>query len=245
MDDYTPTPRCANPACGSPFLPEQDGQKYCSPRCREAMKKRRQRFRLRRGEQLVPPGTSEPDHWADIEAGRVDPDLAEHTDTYDVGLNDPGDVAWSDAYRVQMAVERIEARYRELARPLLTVQRRNGGVRLPKLVELETECADKIDAILRAHEHAQELGRAVRREPGRVAHAQERQDGIRAMQSLAADLPGGHRRHAPVDGARATSDVFGFGGQPGDAFGTDRDVYRRSAVARELGQRVYSPSGWV
>ena len=62
MDDDTPTPRCANPACGDPFLPEQDGQKYCSTRCREAAKKRRQRFRLRRGtgggELLDPQGTS-------------------------------------------------------------------------------------------------------------------------------------------------------------------------------------------
>jgi hypothetical protein len=55
----TPTPRCER--CRDPFWPEQDGQKYCSARCREAAKKRRQRFRLRRGKEagelLVPQGT--------------------------------------------------------------------------------------------------------------------------------------------------------------------------------------------
>ena len=55
-DMDTPTPRCAR--CSGPFLPEQAGQKYCSTRCREAAKKRRQRFRVRRGELPVPRGTS-------------------------------------------------------------------------------------------------------------------------------------------------------------------------------------------
>jgi predicted nucleic acid-binding Zn ribbon protein len=64
MDDYTPTPRCANPACGAPFLADQDGQTYCSPRCRETSKKRRQRFRVRHGgvggQLLAPRGTPDP-----------------------------------------------------------------------------------------------------------------------------------------------------------------------------------------
>ena len=51
----TPTPECER--CGDPIWPERDGQKYCSARCREAAKKRRHRFRLRRGESLGPQGT--------------------------------------------------------------------------------------------------------------------------------------------------------------------------------------------
>ena len=78
MDNDTPTPRCANPACGHPFLPEQDAQKYCAARCREAAKKRRQRFRLRRGgdaaELLVPVGTGVADESLSDMAGIYDED---------------------------------------------------------------------------------------------------------------------------------------------------------------------------
>jgi hypothetical protein len=91
MDDDTPTPRCANPACGDPFLPEQDGQKYCATRCREAAKKRRQRFRLRRGkgggELLDPQGTSvtrdDPRQYSDYDDLPDDFDLAAEIDHED------------------------------------------------------------------------------------------------------------------------------------------------------------------
>jgi hypothetical protein len=48
-DEYTPAPRCQNTTCRRPFLPEREGQTYCSARCREAGKKRRQRFRAKYG----------------------------------------------------------------------------------------------------------------------------------------------------------------------------------------------------
>ena len=143
MDDYTPTPRCANPACGSPFLPEQNGQKYCSTRCRETARKRRQRFRLRRGrdagELIVPPGTTvtsdvggEPAHLVDIEAGRVDPDLAEHTDD---GGQDEQDA------RAHAMIEADAAR-RVPRRPwtaLKMAYSRNPGVELADITEERAE----------------------------------------------------------------------------------------------------------
>ncbi len=140
MDDYTPTPRCANLACGSPFLPDQDGQKYCSARCREAMKKRRQRFRLRRGthagEQLVPPGTGVPKHWADLEAGRVDPDLIEHTDTYDARGQADDQTARVHALLRQDAARRVP---RRPWGALKQVYSRNPGVELADITEERAE----------------------------------------------------------------------------------------------------------
>ena len=144
MDDYTPTPRCANPACRQPFLPSQPSHTYCSARCREATKKRRQRFRLRRGkdagELIVPPGTTvtsddggEPAHWSDIEAGRVDPDLAGHTD--DDGGQDEQDA------RAHAMIEADAAR-RIPRRPwtaLKMAYSRNPGIELADITEERAE----------------------------------------------------------------------------------------------------------
>ena len=167
------------------------------------MKKRRQRFRLRRGkdagEQLVPPGTSVPADESDV----IEPDEFGYTD----GLldDDQGDdasaAAWSDSYRVHTAVEKIEKHYRELARPLLAQQARNPGVRLPGLVKLEIEAEQKVTAILKAHERAQALERAARRQPQQVATAHERAIARAALRSLAADLPGRRHRHAEPEPA--------------------------------------------
>jgi hypothetical protein len=136
--------------------------------------------------------------------------LAEFTDTYDLtGQDDDRDdasaAAWSDSYRVHTAVGKIEEHYRELARPLLAQQARNPGVRLRELVALEQECADKIDAILRAHERAQALERAARRQPQQVASAHERAIEAAAARSFARDL--GKGRHLRAEPEPAGRDV--------------------------------------
>jgi len=148
-----------------------------------------------------------PDHWAHLEARRTDPDLAEYTDIHDVPDDDPGDVAWSDQYRVQQAIERIEAEYRALARPLLAQQRRNPGVRLPALVQLELEAERKVSEIVKAHQRAMALERAARRHPATVATAHERALEQAAARSFARDRYGS--RHAgraePEPAGRPTS----------------------------------------
>lgn len=212
---------CEGPNCSRELPPgSRVDQQFCSQGCRlRAFRQRRRLDKLRSNSPETAKALADemsltelaarrrghrPDHWADIEAGRVDPGLIEHTDHHDlVALadDDPGDLAWSDTYRVQQAVEKIENHYRKLARPLLAQQARNGGVRLPGLVKLEQECADKIDAIVKAHERAQALDRAARRQPATVATAHERQLEQAALRSLAADLPGRRHRHAEPEPA--------------------------------------------
>ena len=138
MDDDTPTPRCANPACGDPFLPEQDGQKYCSTRCREAAKKRRQRFRLRRGkgggELLDPQGTSGPPDWRD------DPR----------NFSDYGDLP--DDFDLAVEIDERDARFHEMVQEdagqrkprwswsdLKQVYSANPGIELPAITKERTE----------------------------------------------------------------------------------------------------------
>jgi hypothetical protein len=177
------------------------------------MKKRRQRFRLRRredaGDLLVPPGTRVTRDDGPI----TDPgeDLRDFSDYNDlIGLDDdPGDdasaAAWSDSYRVHSAVEKIEEHYRELARPLLAQQARNPGVRLPALVKLELECEEKVNEILRAHERAQALERAARRQPQQVATAHVRQLEQAAATAFARDL--GRGRYLRAEPEPAGRDV--------------------------------------
>ncbi|MGH3275470.1 MAG: hypothetical protein ACRDNZ_14255 [Streptosporangiaceae bacterium] len=244
--------------CSAPLIGVRRGSAYCSRAHKNSARRARKRSReqvdtLRGRYPLADASLSEqyerarearatrdviePDEIYVDEFGYTDGLLAEPAD-------DPGDVAWSDAYKVQMAVQKIENHYRELARPYLDQLRRNPGVRPLGLVKLEADCADRIDTIMKSHQRAAALERAVRQAPVRQARAQERQNGIMAMAGFAADLPGGHRRYQRADAGRATEDVFGFP-QQACVFGSDREMYQRSAVARELGQRVFSPDGWV
>jgi hypothetical protein len=153
-----------------------------------------------------------PQHWADIKAGHVDDDLLEFSDYHDVGVHEDQDdengQSWNDAYRVEQAVQQIEGKYRELARPLLAQQKRNPGVRLPALVQLEAECEQTINAILRRHQRAQAFERAARLAPQRVATAHERQVEQAAARAFALDLGRGRFLGAdPEPAGRATADI--------------------------------------
>jgi hypothetical protein len=211
-DDYEPTPRCAH--CGDPFLPDQPGQKYCSTRHREASKKRRQRHRERYGdgleELLAPLGTG-----VVSVADEADDDQAD-AGTFDGGYSDDeedeGQASWNTALLVDQRVRQIRAWYEAKARPLLAIQRRNGGVRLPQLVQLELECEREIDAIVRASDQAAAYERAARDQiSGRAQlRAQERQRSRDNLSAFAGDLGRGRRLEAPEPAGRDVWSAFKF-----------------------------------
>lgn len=196
----SPTPRCGR--CGDPFWPEQAGQKYCSTRCRETARKRRQRSRTDREQLLVPRGTTLTELYTRAAPPR--PAVADdgHSDEVQADERvyaDDGPGTWSDAWRLNEAVEAIRARYDRLAQPYLQQLKRNPGVRPPALVRLEQQCDDEIRALIRAHEHAADTDRAYRNEAKRLNEAHERQMEQRALEALASDLPGGSRRYQPPE----------------------------------------------
>lgn len=105
-------------------------------------------------------------------------------------------------------MEGVRARYDALIRPLLAVQRRNGGVRLPTLVQLELERKREIDAITKAHQKAEAHEMAARDAPWRAVAAHERQAEQAALNSLARDLPRSSRRYQGAEPAgRDTADI--------------------------------------
>lgn len=173
MDNDTPTPRCANPACGHPFLPEQDAQKYCSARCREAAKKRRQRFRLRRGELPGPQGTpvmrDDPRQYSDFGDVPGDSELAARIDAEDEGLfyDDQDDQDDDQAARFhQMVEEDADHRTpRETWKRWRAYSRRNPGVEHPD------QTADRI-----ARHRAAETAKAARIDQGTAGRIQDRFD---------------------------------------------------------------------
>jgi hypothetical protein len=125
---------------------------------------------------------------------------------------DEPDTAWNDALRVEQAVQAIRARYEAKARPLLATQRRNGGVRLPQLAQLDLACEREIEAVLRAHELAVAYERAARdASTGRAqARAHERQRGAQNLAALAQDLGRGRRTDAPEPPGRSVRDAWSW-----------------------------------
>ena len=98
------------------------------------------------------------------------------------------------------------------ARPLLAIQRRNGGVRLPLLVQLELECEREIDAIVRASDQAAAYERAARDQiSGRAqVRAQERQRSRDNLNAFAGDLGRGRRLQPPESAGRDVWSAFKF-----------------------------------
>jgi hypothetical protein len=184
-------------------------------------------------ESFVSDEYTEPDEVVPDEFGYVD------------GLVDePGEVSFSDAYTFQTTIEKIKEHYAGLLEPYRDQLKRNPGVRPVAMARLEQQRDAEIRELTRKHHYAAALDRAVQREPGRVARAQERQDEQRNMASFANDLGRGGRYRASEFHGRETADAFLFG-EPGSVFGSDSDLYRRSNVAQNLGHRVYSSEGFT
>jgi hypothetical protein len=229
---------CAAPDCECPLSGcRHDGRvkpaqaRFCCPACATRTRvanhrKRRRRSRFARllgmSEQLL--DVTESDSGASLtdlydRAGaprdrRDDPesysDWGEIPGDDDVGAppDEPGDVAWSEVYKAEQAIETIRQKYRELARPYLQQVKRNPGVRPAQLVALEIECQKKTDAILKARDRAQALERAARLAPRRLASAHERQMESAAARAFAIDLGRGRfLRDDRADVGRATEDI--------------------------------------
>ena len=258
---------CQRPGCGNqiPARKRQD-TRWCSRSCENKARRSARLLGIPVADypvsgKLLPEGGPETT-LTELDARRrahqpaQDPgeDLREYTDWGELPEDhedDPGEIydeaatSWSDRYKVEQALDKLRARYEEMARPYLQQLRRNPGVKPQALVELETEFGRVQDEILRGYERAQALDRAARNEPGRRARAQEHQDGIRAMQDFSRDLGrGGRYQSGPESSSRATPDVFDFPDQA-NVFGSDREMYQRSGIARGLGQQVYAPDGWL
>jgi hypothetical protein len=220
-DDYDqapPTPRCGY--CREPMIDQHRGQMYCGRRCKELAREKRKRDRARvdalrekypaadfsleelYARAILPrPAVSE-DHGD--EAGHLDDEDDEYRHEADEG---PG--AWSDAWRLQEAIERMQRRYERRIQPYLVQLKRNPGVRPPGLVELERERDEEIARIVRKYSDEADLYRARRNEPKRINEAHERRGERASLQALAQDLPGASRRYTPATSAgRATDDIW-------------------------------------
>jgi hypothetical protein len=130
------------------------------------------------------------------------------------GPGQPGrwqDNAFARGQELAVAIERIRAHYDTLITPMLSTQKRNGGVRLPAIARLEAERDAEVNALMRAHWKAEALDRAMREAPKYLMSAHERQLETAALTSFGNDLRRGHRgvSQTPTAG-RPTEDVFLF-----------------------------------
>jgi hypothetical protein len=183
--------------CGGPIPGRRKDARFCSTSHRVMASRTRRRDRETH-QSLVTRGLTDqslaelhaqarpPRHWRDQDA---DDDKDEFSDEYDVGRLDEGthDV-FSEALRVQQAVEDVKAQYDARIQPLLAQQARNGGVRLLALVRLELERDAQVRELLHAHQKVQALEWAERDRPARVATAHERQLEAAASTAFARDL---------------------------------------------------------
>ncbi len=214
-DEAPLTPRCGY--CENPLFSKRAGAEYCGRRCKElaAAKRRRGRARvtkLRAKYPLADLSLAELHERATPPRPAVNEDQGDDAGHYDDEDDEyrheqPG--AWSDLWRLNEAIETIQARYEAALAPFRAQLRRNPGVRPTGLVELERQRDDEIAAMIRAHEHADDLDRARRHEPRRLNEAYERQRERAALQALSNDLPGRSRRYqAPEYHGRATADIW-------------------------------------
>ena len=192
--------------CGRSLDDYRADAKWCSDAHRKRYARRENRKEAQRQKYL----SGHPDVSLDELYARIDP-ASWHKTGDDAGQddNDQGDGnSWSDMWRVHEAIGAVERRYERLMKPYAAQQRRNAGVRLPGLAALERERDQEIDAMIRAHELADELDRASRDEPRRINEAHERQMNREALQALGNALPGRARRYEAPNIGRATHDVW-------------------------------------
>jgi hypothetical protein len=204
-DGLAPVRRCGY--CQEPMLDQRKGAVYCDRRCKElaAKKRRTDRARVDALREKYPV--------ADLSLeelyAHATPPRHVNEDQGDEADNGPG--AWSDIWRLQEAMERVQRRYERRMQSYLVQLKRNPGVRPVGLVTLERQRDDEIARMVRAHDRASQLGRARLSEPRRINEAHERQRERDALRALAQDLPGGSRRYeAPQHAGRATSDIWSW-----------------------------------
>jgi hypothetical protein len=195
--------------CGQPLKGYRADAKWCSDACRKRFTRREARLDRQRQKYL----SGHPDVSLDDVLLTMDPDTWRrpgHDDDQDHGDQDddqgPGN-SWSGMWRVHEAAEVVRASYERQMAPYRRTQARNPGVKLPGLVALERERDDEISRMVRAHDHADEAGRAKRYEPRRINEARERQRERVALQALGNALPG-NRYQRPAYTGRATHDLW-------------------------------------
>lgn len=125
---------------------------------------------------------------------------------------DEEETPWNEAMRLEQLVKKIQARYEAQARPMIAQQRRNHGVRLPALAQLDLECEREINAVLKAHYEAAAYGRAAWDiSSGRAqARAQERHRAQGNLTAFAQDLGRGRRIQAPEPAGRSVHDTWNW-----------------------------------
>jgi hypothetical protein len=188
--------------CGVALDSRRKDAKWCCDAHRKRYTRRESRKDAQRQKYLSGhPDASLDDFYAFGDPGTWDNEDQDHED------HEPGN-SWDDMWRVHEAIDAVERRYERRMKPYLSQQRRNPGVRLPGLVALERQRDQEIDAMIRAHELADELGRARRDEPRRLNEAHERQRERVALQALGNQLPGRARRTQAPNIGRATRDVW-------------------------------------
>jgi hypothetical protein len=188
--------------CGAALDSRRNDAKWCSDAHRKRYARRESRKEAQRQKYLSGhPDVPLDDFYALLEPGTWDNEDQDH---------EPGN-SWDDMWKLQEAIDAVEGRYERLMKPYAAQQRRNAGVRLSGLVALERERDREIDAMIRAHELADELGRASRDEPRRINEAHERQREGVALQALGNARPSRARyegRTQTPNIGRATRDVW-------------------------------------
>jgi hypothetical protein len=227
--------------CGRSLEGRRRDSRWCSRACRQRQKRREQRLARLKGSYSAVHGQSladlhdrarRPAHWADIEAGHVDSDLLEYSDSHDVGVyqddnqdeDDEAGIVTGDsapdprqerdrAFAAQTAlgeaIEQIKVDFDRRARPYLAQQRRNAGVIRPELAALMRERDNRIAELTRAHQLDQAYEWAAKDRPGRIVTAHDRAVEQAAARSLQADLGRGrHLRDDPADAGRDVHDTW-------------------------------------
>lgn len=272
IDTETPTPRCGR--CKDPFWPEQEGQVYCSTRCREAAKKRRQRFRLRHGkdagELLGPLGTGvvngdasladlyerarAPREFVSLDADFVvEPDEADEADDDRTILDSIPGQGMADEIRklradVQSRMQKALQRYDYTIRMNFQGNVTLAAQRDPRIRAIVSEFQkelESIDAAEKSYMRADAVEQANR--PWNVAARQDRAQGMKNMRDFAADLRPA-RLLEPTQAGRENHEAFMFG-SPSSVFGSDSELFAKSSVAQTLnvryGGNALSPDGWI
>lgn len=247
--------RCAE--CNRVLVGRRADATWCTARCRMRWKRKQNRLAQAKASYLtVHPDVSLTDAYGKAGPPRglvqgdedfvvpadVVPDEFGMTDGL---LDDEPNASW--AMRVQMDQETaaVRARYAAEIQHWQSVYRRNPGP-APKLTEIQRRMTAEIAEVERRYYMAEalELAAADQASGRAQARAQERQRELVNMRDFGRDIRGA--RFEPVRVSRPTSEIFTFGGRPGQVFGSDAEVYRKSGVARQMhNSNPYASDGFV